>query len=705
MRSIGARPALRAEPRPGPVSHRVCPQERIPPGLVCLLILLAVVWPSTVLFAQEKQVLPPARSVPLHSLVEISSLQSPAPRTPQAETAIEIKPFLTPDPKGLRQWKELLNQGLGVVPPAPEFIPDTAPHVAPPLPRAPTVSRAFEGLTNADNAALTGFLILPPDNNLGVGPSHVFQIVNIIGRITDKLGGIFSSFTLRSFFGVDPGFSETDPRVIYDAVSGRWFAVYLQFSSGLASSSLIVAVSTTSDPTGTFCRYRIGNPTSETFLQDFPMLGVSDDKVVVSYNGFSFPLTFPIFLGAGYYVLNKADLTACSASLNMTRVPPNPSRATPFPAQSLGSTSDLFVAMNSIGSLTLLTIGGVPGVSVVTETSTTLGIRFWTAPPSAPQAGSSVLLDTNDERVVSVAWQNHSLWVAGNEGCTPTADFATRSCLRVIEVRTDNLSVRQDMTFGAPGEYFYYPAVRPDVAGNAYVVFTRSSTSSFASVRITGRLVTDPLNTLQASSEIRTGGGAQTHPSGRMGDYSGAALDPSDPLTVWVMGEYIQSTGIANWGTYVAQLRFFSPSVPVTLSLNKKTFRAGETLRVDITVANPGPERLVDVYFGALLPPQTGGCPGRDPIAFLADGFATTVVTCLTAPATTFGAHSRNVSIPAALPVTAFPNFFSFLWTSDLPAGFYTVVLFFTPVGALGDGRVDAADVIALAADVLSFIP
>jgi len=175
-----------------------------------------------------------------------------------------------------------------------------------------------------------------------------------------------------------------------------WFAVYLQFSSGLSSSSLIVAVSTTSDPTGTFCRYRIGNPTSETFLQDFPMLGVRDDKVVVSYNGFSFPLTFPIFLGAGYYVLNKADLTACSASLNMTRVPPNPSRATPFPA--------------------------------------------------------------------------------------------------------------------------------------------------------------------------------------------------------------------------------------------------------DMTVANPGPERLVDVYFGALLPPQTGGCPGRDPIAFLADGFATTVVTCLTAAATTFGAHSRNVS-------------------------------------------------------------
>ncbi len=677
-------------------------------GLPCLVCLLVVVIPSlaSLAWAVETRVLDGTASIPRHSLVEIRSLTQTlsVPTSPTAPVA-EIKPFLTPDPEGLREWKERLNQGQGVVPVVPGFIPDTAPQAAPPPPLASTVSRSFEGLTNADNLALTGFLLLPPDHNLGVGPGHIFQIVNISGRITDKLGGIFSSFSLRSFFGVDPGFSETDPRVIYDAVSGRWFAVYLQFSNGLSSSSLIVAVSTTSDPTGTFCRYRIGNPTSEPFLQDFPMLGVSDDKVVISYNGFSFPLATATFLGAGYYVLNKANLTACAASVNQTRVPPNPSRATPHPAQSLGSTSDLFMAMNSIATLTHLTIGGIPGVSVVTETPTVLGIRFWTAPPSAPQAGSGVLLDTNDERVLSVAWQNHSLWVAGNEACTPVGDFITRSCLRVIEVRTDSSTVRQDMTFGAAGEYFYYPALRPDVAGNTYVVFTKSSASSFASVRITGRLLTDPLNTLQASSEIRSGGGAQNHPSGRMGDYSGAAVDPSDPLTVWVIGEYIQSTGIANWGTYVAQLRFFSPSLPVTLSLNKKTFRLGETLRVDITVANPGPERLVDVYFGALLPPQTGGCPGRDPIAFLANGFATTVVTCLTAPATAFGAHSRNVSIPAALPVTAFPNFFSFLWTSDLPAGFYTVVLFFTPAGALGDGRVDPADVIALAADVLSFIP
>ena len=231
-----------------------------------------------------------------------------------------------------------------------------------------TVSQ-FEGLANSDNPLLGGISALPPDANLGVGPSHIVQMVNEVGRITDKLGGTLSAFTLNTFFQVDPGFLESDPRVIYDASSGRWFATYLQFSDLGLSSALILAVSTTSDPTGTFCRYRLGNPTAETFIQDFPMLGVSNDKVVVSYNAFD---SLSRFLGGGYYVLNKADLTACAGTLRRVRVTPSLTRVTAHPAQSLGSTSDLYMVMHAPNSntLSLLTISGVPGVTTVTRTST-----------------------------------------------------------------------------------------------------------------------------------------------------------------------------------------------------------------------------------------------------------------------------------------------------------------------------------------------
>jgi len=517
--------------------------------VIVLFALYGVIHPPTTVRADTA-----IDIVPLQSMVDVSNLPSPSPSTALLETT--TKPFLTPDPDALRNWKELLRQVPGVVPPTPMMVDDPSPLVGAPTPStsAPGVTGQFEGLANSDNAALTGSMVLPPDDGLGVGPSQVFQMVNIVGRISDKLGSPSSSFSLRSFFGVDSGFGESDPRVIYDAISGRWFAVYLQYSIAQSSSSIILAVSTTNDPTGTFCRYRVGNPTVEMFLQDYPMLGVSDDKVVISYNGFAFPGL--AFIGAGYYVLNKADLTACSAAVRLARSAPSPTSVTPHPGQSLTSTSDLFMPMHgSPSTITLFRISGVPGVSPVTATSSSFPIRAWNAPPSASQAGSAVLLDTGDDRMLSVAWRNNSLWLTGNEACTPTGDSSARSCLRLVELATDTATVRQDMTFGASGVYDYYPALRPDAAANLHVVFTSSSASTFAGAQVTGRLATDPPNTLGPSTQIRAGGGAQTDPSGRMGDYSAAALDPSDTSLVWVVAEYIQASGGANWGTFIARLQ------------------------------------------------------------------------------------------------------------------------------------------------------
>jgi len=418
----------------------------------------------------------------------------------------------------------------------------------PSLARAIDVVTQFEGLADANNAVNQ----IPPDDNLGVGPSHVFEMVNSVGRITDKAGTVLQSVALPSFFAVDPGFDFTDPKVLYDATSGRWFATYVQFST--TSSAIILAVSTTSDPTGSFCRYRLGNPVSESFFQDQPLLGVSDDKVIVSYNGF--PLVGNGFLGAGYYVVNKGNLLACGPSLSVVRIPPDANQFTLFPVQSLSSTGSLHMVTNNNTSLTLVRIDGVPGAGMLTTTSTVLGIRTWNFPPQAPQAGSFVPLDTGDERVASAVWRDNSLWLAGNERCTPTGDVTPRSCLRFVEIRTDSLTVRQDMTFGTAGKYYYYPALQSDAGGNLLSVFTASSSTEFAQVRIVGRLAGDPLNTLQPSQLVRAGGGAQTNASGRMGDYSGAAVDPVAPSTVWVSGEYIRSTASADWGTYIAQLRF-----------------------------------------------------------------------------------------------------------------------------------------------------
>ncbi len=551
--------------------------------IVRALVTLAVAWPVEVVIAQEARPLTLRAPLSLGAHVDVRTLPQGPFTVPPGQAVVEQKKrFLVPDLEELRRLKGRL-QVPGAIPQAPNFVQDTAVPTGP-VTAAPTSSQQFEGLSQADNVAITGAAALPPDPNLGVGPSEILQMVNQVGRITDKSGspGSASTFDLATFFALDILFQGSDPRIIYDADSGRWFASYLEFEPYFFyESAIILAVSTSSSPT-LFCKYLIPGPSN--VLQDFPQLGVSHDKVMVSYNGFRFP-TFTSYAGAGYYVVDKAGLLGCASSVLAAEAAPDPSRATMFPVQSLSTTNDLYVAMHtpSSSSLALMTVSGVPGVGVVTETAASLPINPWIAPPPAAQQGTSgVLLDTGDDRVLSAAWQNGSLWLAGNEGCTPAGDTAVRSCVRLIETRTDTMSIRQDMTYGAAGAYYSYPALRPDVLGNAYVVFTASSASTYAGVRTTGRQATDPLNTLQASSLLRAGEGEQTYSPGRMGDYSGAAVDPTAPQTVWVMGEYIRAPdssifgtdGVADWGTYVAQLGF-STAPPPTFTLTVTKAGAG----------------------------------------------------------------------------------------------------------------------------------
>ncbi len=541
-----------------------------------ILVVVALALPFPVVFAQETRALAPRPSLSLGSHVDVRTLPRGPFTVPPGQAVIEQKkPFLVPDVEALRRLKRRL-QVPGALPQTTNFVKDTAGPSAPSV-TAPAASQQFEGLSQVDNVATTGAAVLPPDPNLGVGPNEIFQMVNQVGRITDKSGSpnSASTFDLATFFSIF--FQGSDPRIIYDAVSGRWFATYLDFEPSFSYSAIILAVSTSSSPT-LFCKYQIPGPTN--VLQDFPQLGVSENKVVVSYNGYRFP-SLTSYAGAGYYVVDKAGLLACGSSVTAAEAAPDPARATIFPVQSLGSTNDLYMAMHtpSSSSLALMTVSGVPGVTVVTETTASLPVNPWVAPPPAVQQGTSgALLDTGDDRVLSAAWQNGSLWLAGNEGCTPAGDTAARSCLRLIEARTDTVRVMQDMTFGAGGTYYFYPAVRPDTFRNAYVVFTASSASAYASVRTSGRQATDPLNTLQASSLLRAGEGEQTYQPGRMGDFAGAAVDPSAPQTVWVIGEYIRAPdssifgtdGLADWGTYVAQLNFSAaPPPPFSLTVAK----------------------------------------------------------------------------------------------------------------------------------------
>jgi len=79
----------------------------------------------------------------------------------------------------------LLKQG-------PNTAPDPVVQKATPQPFATggggQVLQGFDGASNADNGAVNGVMVAPPDTQGDVGPNHYIQMVNSLTTIFDKSG-------------------------------------------------------------------------------------------------------------------------------------------------------------------------------------------------------------------------------------------------------------------------------------------------------------------------------------------------------------------------------------------------------------------------------------------------------------------------------------------------------------------------------------
>jgi Concanavalin A-like lectin/glucanases superfamily len=398
----------------------------------------------------------------------------------------------------------------------------------------------------------------PPDPNAGVGPNHVFEMVNLAGIIYNKDGTLAkSTFSLYTFFSLSTSKSLSDPQVFYDAISGRWFASIIDISD----LSLQIAVSTSSDPTGTFNLYSIS---TGSHLPDQPFIGTSDDKFVISANDFNTAGTS--YQGVQYWVLNKSEMVSGASTIDLVASTPDTTMFTLRPVRHLTSTSVFYMVTNCLSacvssssltttSASLLALTGVPP-GPVTVTSNTFSIATSTSPPDAQQPGTSTLLATNDNRILSATWEANNLWLSWNDACVPSGDTMTRSCVRLIELTTAGTGApakNQDFDYSSNAQYFFYPAVSL-YQGQLAVVYGQSSTTFYPSLLVTGRLPTDPTNTLQAPATIRTG--IQPDISTRYGDYFSAATDPTatSTSTFWVTGEYRASSVSSSWNTAIARV-------------------------------------------------------------------------------------------------------------------------------------------------------
>ena len=356
-------------------------------------------------------------------------------------------------------------------------------------------------------------------------------------------------------------------------------------------ANVTVAVSNNTDPF-VWKVYNIcagqGGVCPTTYFPDQPILGVSDDKVAISVNDYA---NGGASIGAQYWILNKSEMLSGAQTVDEYSHGPDSRFFSIHPVQSLSSTTTQYMVSTRgccASNVTLFSITGVPP-NFVANSTVVLPISTMTIPPNGfqPETPSrvdsgrrwspticrdppcvpppSVSISGSGNRILSAVWFEGILWYTANDGCVPPGDSRQRSCVRLTQIDTGTATVTQDFDYAANGTYYFYPAVSIDKNGDLDMVFGFSSNTTYPSLAITGQARGDMSGALAPAITVKTGTAAAT--GGRYGDYFGAGIDPANPTTIWVAGQYGNSTD-GTWATFIASMNVIRVGGPSDFSMS-----------------------------------------------------------------------------------------------------------------------------------------
>ncbi len=455
-------------------------------------------------------------------------------------------------------------------------------------PSLPTKLTDFEGIS------CTGWY--PPDPIIAVGPNHIVVAVNSSFSIYAKDGTYLYGTTFSSWFSnVSPPGMIFDPKVAYDYNAGRW--IILTAAKSSSQSSYIISVSDDSDPTGNWWNWNLDatldGSTITTNWADYPQLGFdSSFGVYLTSNQFSFSGGFQY---AKIRVLQKSELywVGSGGSIhwydfyNGTNA--NGSAVYTWqPVETIDSASyEYIVNTNSSGAgdavtLWQMTKAWPPSLSQVN----TISIGSFSAPPDAVQLGGSNPIDTGDARLLNGSFQNGCIYTVFSEGYNWGS--GTVSAIRFLKIDPSNTSPVLNYTFGGDGYYYFYPAIYQDSSDDIFLIFNRSSSSEYVSVRYTVKTTSDSF--FRDSSLLKAGEAyyvyLDSYGRNRWGDYNGVGLDPSASRTFWIFGEYAKAGN--TWGTRIGEISCASTTGTLpTIQLDKANMYFGATSSSVSTGAQP----------------------------------------------------------------------------------------------------------------------
>ncbi len=420
----------------------------------------------------------------------------------------------------------------------------------------------------------------PPDCNGSVGPNHYFQTVNTTYAIYDKSGTKLAGPTdLNKVFGSVTGSScnDGDPIILYDDQADRW--LFVEFSLCGSNQYMLIAVSSTPDPTGTYYAYSFDVADSP----DYEKMGVWRDGYYMATN------TDP---GTDIYVFEREAMIAGAASPKMVAFD-NPNRPTSIdgfmcippidndgafaPAGSPG----LFIAMNDdaiAGGSDQLWIYEL-SVNWATPTSSTFArtqqlavsafdSNFGNNWTNIKQPGTSQELDAVPQVIMNVP-QYRNFGTYQSIVCCHTVDVdgTDHAGIRWYELRktTGNWSIRQQGTYAPDANSRWMGSIMLNATGKIGLGYSISSSTVYPGIRYcgqSGNAYASANNTLDVAEEIiQTGSYSQTDAE-RWGDYSLLSVDPTDNETFWYTSQYVGSGGTSK--TKIASFKILASPTVVT---------------------------------------------------------------------------------------------------------------------------------------------
>jgi len=445
-----------------------------------------------------------------------------------------------------------------------------------PSPTIPSPILSFNGIQFPG----VGCNCAPPDTNGEVGETQYVQMVNEGFQVFDKSTGnsVLGPQSITSLWAGFGGVCETsgsgDPVVLYDQLANRW--VITQFAGSGVPTDECLAVSTTSDATGSYHRYAFH--LGSNFF-DYPHLGVWPDGYYMAMNIFNASGT--AFLGPQAFAFDRTAMLAGQPATFVT------------PGITGGPNEDTFLPSDLDGSI--LPPLGAPNSFVEYPGNGTYKVRHFHAdfatpanstftlfasPPAAgftslcpgtracvPQlqgTGGNSLDGIGDRLMFRVAYRNfgdHEALV-GNFSVNAGGVAGVR-WFELRDITAGPVTVFQESTYQPDNTWRWMGSAAMDSAGNLAVGFSASSSTINPQLRYAGRLVSDPPNTLgQGEAHLFDGTGSQNGTGNRWGDYSSLTVDPIDDCTFWYTSEYYATNGQFNWRTRIGNFKFAECGTP-----------------------------------------------------------------------------------------------------------------------------------------------